>query len=153
MKIAVVYTSYFHKNTEGLAKAIANDLGGELFPLLKGEAPADLQSYDVFAIGSGVYVWKLHERMTKWIEGLPVANENQGVILFTTSATKNQGFHKHAIDVLEEKGYTILGEYQMKAPLRFRGLKREIPFEEMSQNQGYPSFIKHIKKMLEMRYK
>ena len=92
MKTAVVYASYHHRNTEKIAEAIAPVLNGTLVPILQTDTLPDVTDFDLLAIGSGIYRWKFHDKITDFVENLPDGGQRhvilfQSVPLRTTSST------------------------------------------------------------------
>ena len=51
MKTLIVYASVHHKNTEKVAKVIAEELGAALVPV--GQAQLDTSAYDLIGFGQG----------------------------------------------------------------------------------------------------
>ena len=72
MKVAIVYTSVHHKNTEKLVKAIAAkypdvDLIDAATTVLKS-----LSAYDMVGFASGIFYGKLHKTLLNFInDNLP----------------------------------------------------------------------------------
>lgn len=118
MKTAIVYASYHHHNTEQLAKAMAPVLHGTLYPVLTEKEHPDPADYDLLAIGSGIYKWKFHEKILAYVDAIPEGHKKP-VILFSTSAFVNRSFHKEVQQMLEEKGYKVLGHYHTKGSTDF----------------------------------
>lgn len=148
MKIAVLYASQYKNQTEHLAKSIAEDLNADLYRL-EDAHNLDTSSYDLLIAGSGIYAWHMHPSLTEWVDKLPKCTSIREVILFSTSATKNKAFHDRPRKILEEKGYSILAEYQMKIPLRIRKNEVAFSFEDIKKRQGYYTFINRLKKLLD----
>ena len=118
MKTAVVYASYHHSNTEKIAEAIAPVLNGTLVPILQTDTLPDVADFDLLAIGSGIYRWKFHDKITDFVENLPDGGQRH-VILFSTSAFKNHKFHDAIQKRLEEKNYHVIGHFHAKGSASF----------------------------------
>ncbi|PKP57130.1 MAG: flavodoxin, partial [Candidatus Altiarchaeales archaeon HGW-Altiarchaeales-2] len=62
MKTLIIYTSIHHKNTEKIAKKMANILEAKL--LTPDEADTNtFKEYDLIGFGSGIYHRKFHENL------------------------------------------------------------------------------------------
>ncbi|MCK4255841.1 flavodoxin, partial [candidate division WOR-3 bacterium] len=87
MKTLIIYTSIHHKNTERIAKVMAEVLEA---PLAKPRE-IDINSlaeYDLLGFGSGIYFGKHHKSLLKLVDKLPNL-KGRKVFVFSTSGVSN----------------------------------------------------------------
>ncbi len=135
MKTLIIYTSIHHKNTEKIAKKMANILEAKL--LTPDEADTNtFKEYDLIGFGSGIYHRKFHENLLNFIDGLPVL-KNKKAFIFSTSGGLwlpcVNDFNRKIKEKLTEKGFDILGEFS------YRGFNTYGPFRYIGGiNKGRP---------------
>ena len=128
MKTLIVYVSVHHKNTEKIAKAMADELRAELVNPHHVDIHT-LADYDVIGFGSGIYFGKHHETLLALVDELPVLTKK--AFIFSTSGLKDSllkllyggDFHKALRTKLVEKGLTIIGEFSCRGFDTFGPLK------------------------------
>jgi flavodoxin len=110
----VVLFSYHHKNTEKIAKVIANVLHAHIKTPSQIN-PEDLQKYSLIGLGSGIYGEEHHMALLDLVDKLPHVT-NKKAFIFSTSATKWDVPLKHStLKVkLQVKGYIIVDEFNCK---------------------------------------
>jgi flavodoxin len=112
----LVLSSYHHRNTEKIAKVIADILDAKIVAP-EDAHPNDLQEADLIGFGSGIYGAKHHEAVLDLAERLPLATGKRAFI-FSTSAiiTQSKVASDHATlrDILTSKGYVIADEFSCK---------------------------------------
>lgn len=69
MKSLIIYYSYYNKNTEKIAKILADKTNAEIINLKETNIAVDLDSYDLIGFGSGVYNESLSPILYKAVEG------------------------------------------------------------------------------------
>jgi flavodoxin len=113
LKIAIVYVSIHHGNTEKVAKVFAKILNADL---KKPEqiSPNGLLNFDLIGIGSGIYFGKHHKSLLEFAEKLPPTNKK--AFIFSTNGgnigrMKSENFHKPLRTILTAKGFNIVGEF------------------------------------------
>jgi flavodoxin len=113
LKIAIVYVSIHHGNTEKVAKVFAKILNADL---KKPEqiGPNGLLNFDLIGIGSGIYFGKHHKSLLEFAEKLPPTNKK--AFIFSTNGgnigrMKSENFHKPLRTILTAKGFNIVGEF------------------------------------------
>ena len=124
MKTLIIYSSVHHGNTEKVAKMIAETLKCEM---LKAETVDvdTLKNYSLIGFGSGIYAGKFHKSMIKLIDALP--NElGKKAFVFSTSGQGKAGYNNSIKSKLEEKSFTIAGDFACKGfdtfgPFKFIG--------------------------------
>lgn len=116
MKTVIVYVSIHHKNTEKIARAMADVLNAELLspPHVDVNTLAD---YDLIGFGSGIYFGKHHKTLLTLADELPVLTKK--AFIFSTSGITGtllpySDFHKALRDKLVEKGIHIVGEFSCR---------------------------------------
>lgn len=111
MKILIAYASVHHNNTEKVAKAMANEVNGELLDVTKGHI--NTNKFDFIGIGSGIYAGKFHKSMLKFIEELPKGNGKK-VFVYSTSSMEKKSYNGKVVKALEDKGYSVVGSFSCK---------------------------------------
>ena len=112
MKTLIVYTSIHHRNTEKVAKVIAEELEADLVPI--GKAQSDtLAAYDLIGFGSGIYFMKHHKTLLQFVETLPVVTEKRAFVFSTSGDGKRK---RHAF--LREKLVNRDSPSWMNSPAR-----------------------------------
>ena len=124
MKTLIIYISIHHKNTERIAKVMAEVLEA---PLAKPRE-IDINSlaeYDLLGFGSGIYFGKHHKSLLKLVDKLPNL-KGRKVFVFSTSGVSNvenfihnirhkvSNFHIPLREKLVKKGLVIVGEFTCK---------------------------------------
>jgi flavodoxin len=112
MKAMIVYTSIAHGNTEKVAKAMAEALGGDLARTSATNADT-LKNYDLVGFGSGIYNRQHHKEVFDLVARMP-ATQDKKVFVFSTSgygrATSNDSLKKE----LRRKGFKVVGSFACK---------------------------------------
>ncbi|HNX14286.1 MAG TPA: flavodoxin family protein [Oscillospiraceae bacterium] len=122
MKTIIIVSSYHHKNTEKVAKRIAEVLGAQVVSPQQIK-PLELQDYDLIGFGSGIYDAKHHLKLLELADHLP-PSKGKRVFLFSTDgmpralvksetmlADKMREDHKTLREKLQAKGYVVAGEF------------------------------------------
>ena len=68
MKLAIIYASVHHNNTEKLVNAIAQKYPDALLIDSTHVLLKDLFSYDVIGIASGIFYGKMHKSLIKFLQ-------------------------------------------------------------------------------------
>lgn len=116
METLVVVKSIHHKNTEKIAKALAEVLNAEIKTPEQVE-PSELEKYSLIGFGSGIYSDKHHKSILNLADSLSQVT-NKKAFIFSTSAM--MGEDKVAKDhsilrrKLRSKGYIIVDEFSCK---------------------------------------
>jgi flavodoxin len=116
MRSLLVLVSYHHKNTEKIARVIANVLDAQIMAPQQLDIK-ELQGHGLIGFGSGIYSGKHHEALLSLADVLPPVT-NKKAFIFSTSAmmgeAKVAGDHALLREKLRSKGYTIVGEFSCK---------------------------------------
>lgn len=115
-KSMIVVFSYHHKNTEKIAKVMADVLNAQIKTPPEIE-PEEIPDYDLVGFGSGIYSAKHDESLLELADELPEVN-HKNVFLFSTAGItgKSKASNDHATlrEKLQSKGYKIVDEFQCK---------------------------------------
>ncbi len=113
MRALIVYVSIHHKNTEKVAKAMADVLNADLSRPWKIK-PAEVMEYDLVGFGSGIYWWRHHWALLKLVEDLP-RMEGKKAFIFSTAGMNIPRYNHRALKKrLKEKGFEIVGEFSCR---------------------------------------
>ena len=124
MKTLIIYASVHHQNTEKVAKVMAEVLGADLVPIGQAQ-PETLTAYDLIGFGSGIYYRKVHTTLLQFAEALLPVSGKQAFI-FTTSGDGKVERQVAIKELLEKRGFSIVGNFSCKAwntwgPLKLTG--------------------------------
>lgn len=141
MKVAIVYASVHHKNTEKVVKAIAAKYPEiELIDATK-TILKDLASYDLIGFASGIFYSKLHKSLLSFITDNLPAHKKTFVIY--TCGLDTPAYIKAAEELIKAKDSSLVGYYSCLAydtwgPFKLIGGK----------NKGHPD-VDDIRKAVE----
>ncbi|HIH73245.1 MAG: Flavodoxin [Thermococcales archaeon 44_46] len=113
MSAIIVYVSIHHKNTEKIAKAIAEVLNAKLVKPWEVK-PEELLKYDLIGFGSGIYYWKHHRALFKLIDNLPEVKGKKAFIFSTAGINTPFINHRKLRRALRRKGFEIVGEFSCR---------------------------------------
>jgi len=112
----LILSSYHHRNTEKVARVVAEVLGAQV-KAPQDIDPGELGGHDLIGFGSGIYGDQHHETVLELARQLPPVTDEQAFI-FSTSAIINKSKvaadHLALREILESKGYTIMGEFSCR---------------------------------------
>ena len=123
MRCLMVLISYHHRNTEKIAKVMAEVLNADIVSpqLIK---IGELQDYDLIGFGSGIYHGKNHRSLLDLVDRL-APTSGKKVFIFSTNGApasfygpdRQDGYrkmidkaHRPLREKLRSKGYEIIGE-------------------------------------------
>jgi flavodoxin len=116
MKSLLVLFSYHHNNTEKIAKVFAEVLDAQI-KTPRQTNPEEFQEYSLIGFGSGIYGEKHHRTLLDLADKLPQVTDRKAFI-FSTSAIMGEEKvakdHSTLREILQSKGYTIVGEFACK---------------------------------------
>jgi flavodoxin len=109
--------SYHHKNTEKIARVIAEVLDAPV-KTPQQVRPDEMLAYDLVGFGSGIYSSTFDPSILALVDRLPQVN-NKKAFLFSTygapAIIANREFiehnHSQIREKLKVKGYTVIGEF------------------------------------------
>ena len=117
MKSLIVVFSYHHRNTEKIATVVATVLGAEV-KTPQQVKPEEIAEYDLVGFGSGIYGATFDNSILDLADRLLKVNNKKAFLFSTYGApaafaggdfVKNN--HSQIRKKLQEKGYTIIGEF------------------------------------------
>lgn len=111
MKTAIIYISVHHKNTEKVAKAMADAAHADLFDLTKTKE-IDLSNYDMVGIASGIYAGNMHKTMLKFIDSAKLPKK---AFLVCTCGVPIIDYTKNVKKALAAKGIKVIDSFECKA--------------------------------------
>jgi flavodoxin len=116
----IILSSYHHKNTEKIANVIAKTLSARIIEAQDVNVN-DIAKYDLIGFGSGIYDGHHHNVQLDLAIKLPTLKNKKAFIFSTTGAPKfiaNEEFmrnnHSKMREILESKGYDIVGEFECR---------------------------------------
>src|SRR5665647_1985738 len=111
MKTFIVCFSYHHKNTEKIASVFAKTLDAEV--KMPGEvSPQGFSEYDLVGFGSGISFGKHYKVLIDFADKLPPVTKKKAFIFSTSGQTaKASKFHQKLRELLQSKGFDIVGEF------------------------------------------
>lgn len=110
MKTVLIYKSIHHGNTKKVAEAMAKTLEADLIDL-KDASPDIMNEYELIGFGSGIYYYRPHKKLRKFVEGLDKVKSKKA---FTFITSGNGKPNKWLNEKLSEKGFEVLGDFVCK---------------------------------------
>jgi flavodoxin len=138
MKTVIIYKSVHRGNTKKIAEAFAETLEADLFDL-KDANKEIIKEYDLIGFGSGIYYYRPHKKLRKFVEELDNV-ENKKAFHFSTSGDGR--YYDWLEKKLSSKGFEVIGEfhckgyyaYSIKGIISREGLNKGRPNEEDFNN-------------------
>ncbi|MEU8774124.1 flavodoxin domain-containing protein [Streptomyces sp. NPDC048606] len=126
MKVVIVCVSVSHGNTLRVARAMAPVLDARVVAPEEVD-PAEAAAADLVGFGSGVFLGRLHPRLTDFVRALPAGRGR--AFTFATSGFPGMPvapFGGPLVRPLEGKGFEVVGNFSCRAhdtwgPLRLVG--------------------------------
>jgi flavodoxin len=112
MKSLIIYQSIHHKNTEKIAKILAEELNADLVKP-SGVNLDKIKDYDLVGFGSGIYFFKMHRSILELAQKLS-SLKNKIVFIFSTSGTKVTYQHNDLKEIIKNKEGKIIGEFNCR---------------------------------------
>jgi len=133
MKTAIIYKSVHRGNTKKIAEAMAESLEADLFDL-KDANKDIIKEYDLIGFGSGIYYYKPHKKLRKFVERMDNV-ENKKAFHFSTSGDGK--YFDWLEKNLSKKGFEVIGgfhckgyyAYSIKGIISLKGLNKGRPDE------------------------
>jgi len=117
IRALLVVFSYHHKNTEKIARAMAQVLDAQI-RTPQEVSPEELQGYDLVGFGSGIYSEQHHESLLDLADRMPKVANGKAFLFSTCGAPKigmSQEYiarcHSRLRDKLQSRGYKIIDEF------------------------------------------
>ena len=121
MKCLIVVYSYHHNNTQKIAEVFKKVLDAQVKSPQQTN-PEELQNYDLVGFGSGIDSGKNYRELLDFADKLPQVT-NKKAFVFSTSGMPigisgqqrleeyTSKCHTTLKEILQSKGYTIIGEF------------------------------------------
>ncbi|MFC8380953.1 flavodoxin family protein [Nocardia sp. NPDC056952] len=127
MKVILVCKSVSHGNTQRVAEAISQVLGGRVVAPADID-PAELAAYDLVGFGSGIYNMAFHPELRRFIASLPARHQGKAFV-FRTSGFPETPFRRYVTTLtrdIEKKGFDVVDAFDCRGfdtwlPLRVVG--------------------------------
>jgi flavodoxin len=139
LKTLIVYKSFHYKNTEKVAKAMAEAMNAQIAKV-EDVLPEALADFDLIGFGSGIYGLKHHRALIELIEVIPAIDKN--VFVFSTAGVLRRVNHQLIREKLTGKGCHIVGEFtcagQFAGTLRLKRDSNVVGEFVGGMNKGHP---------------
>lgn len=124
-KVAIIYHSEHHGNTEKLLISLADKYSVDMFSIPTAEK-IDLSGYEAIGFASGVFMLQLHKSLFDFINSCSDNYQNKKAFIIFTSGTDNAKYANSLQELLIKKGFDIIGTYHCLGydtygPLKFIG--------------------------------
>jgi flavodoxin len=113
MKTLIIYQSIHHGNTEKIARKIGEVLGADLKKPNEVK-PEDLNNYDLIGFGSGIFFWRFHASVLKFIDNLPAMPGKKTFIFYTHGTPFGRRYSAEISEKLKAKGFSIAGKFDCR---------------------------------------
>jgi len=155
-KCLVIVCSYHHNNTAKLANEFSKVLHAEVKTPEQVDL-LELEKYELIGFGGGIDSGKHYKPLLDLVNRLPYEKQKTGFI-FSTSAMQGENKVKndHSLlrEILESKGYKIVGEFSCKGfntnsfLKYFGGMNKGRPnVEDMKNAEKFAISLKKVKKV------
>ncbi|MFD3745534.1 flavodoxin family protein [Nocardia sp. NPDC058633] len=127
MKVIIVCKSVSHGNTQRVAEAMSQVLGGRIVAPADVD-PAELAGCDLVGFGSGIYNMAFHPELRRFIAALPTGLQGTAFV-FRTSGFAEPPFRRYTTTLtrsIERKGFDVVDTFGCRGfdtwlPLRLVG--------------------------------
>ena len=112
----IVLFSYHHKNTEKIAKVLAEVLDAQI-KAPQQTSPKEPHQYDLVGFGAGIDSGKHYRELLDFADALPQVTDKKAFIFSTSGVTgekKRIKDHSALREKLQSRGYLIIDEFQCK---------------------------------------
>ncbi|QTQ10753.1 flavodoxin [Treponema parvum] len=111
-KIAIIYASIHHKNTEKLVTEISKEIEIDIFNINKVKE-VDFSKYETIGFASGIYMGKFHQSIYKFLEKHEADIPKKTFVLCTSGIGKGR-YAKKFYSYLQDRGFEVLGAFECK---------------------------------------
>ncbi|MEV4152548.1 flavodoxin family protein [Nocardia salmonicida] len=127
MKVILVCKSVSHGNTQRVAEAMNQVLGGRVLAPADVD-PAELADCDLVGFGSGIYTMAFHPELRRFVAGLPTGHRGKAFV-FRTSGFPETPIRRYVTTLtrdIERKGFDVIDAFGCRGfdtwlPLRLVG--------------------------------
>ncbi len=109
MNVLILYKSYHRRNTEKVARAMAEVMDAKI-KRVEDARIEDLACCDLIGFGSGIYGGKPHRSLFQLVDKIPPSDKK--AFIFSTSGEPKDEYHRLLREKLSGKGFRIVGEFQ-----------------------------------------
>ncbi|MDD3804015.1 MAG: flavodoxin domain-containing protein [bacterium] len=113
IKSILLYSSISRGNTSKIAKMIAREMKSDLMRTAEVSLPS-LRKYNLIGFGSGIYGGVFHKKLIETIESMPEDFKGKHAFIFCTSIFCRDSYVEKFKELLQKKGFIVLGSYQSK---------------------------------------
>jgi len=117
MKSIIFFYSYHHNNTLKICNIIGSKLNSLIVNIDKDNEIKKIDNYDLIGFGAGIDSGKHYPKFIEYVEKLPEVQNKKAFIFSTSAIYSNKKMlkdHKFLKNILENKGYKIVGEFSCK---------------------------------------
>ena len=145
-KVAIIYCSVHHKNTEKLIQAIFKKYPDVLLVDAAKAVLINLESYKLIGVASGIFYGKMHKSLLNFLENNLPAHKK--AFIMYTSGAENENYGKEAESIIREKDCTYLGKYSCRGYDTFSpfkligGIQKNHPTE--AEIEGAVKFFENL---------
>ena len=111
-KVAIIYASIHHGNTEKVVTAMAQDMPVTLFKAEQAQN-VDFSEYDSIGFASGIYAGRFHKSIYAFLKHHRHEFPKYAFAVCTSGMGKGRYAKKFA-GYLQANGFTVLGEFECK---------------------------------------
>lgn len=112
-KTAILFYSQHHGNTKKILDAIKEKNDVDLYPVTE-IGKLDLQVYDRLGFASGIYMSKMHDELSKYVEGHLDMLQGKDCFVIATGGAKSQKGINNFANMLRAKNIRVLGQFYCK---------------------------------------
>lgn len=109
-KVAIIYHSEHHGNTEKLLMAVEEKYSVDMFSIPTTEK-IDLSGYETIGFASGIFMSQLHQSLFDFINSCSDNCESKKAFIIFTSGTDKAKYADSLLGLLTKKGFDIIGTY------------------------------------------
>ena len=115
MKSLLVCRSLAHGNTRKVARAMADVLHADVVDPDDID-PNDVDHYDLVGLGSGIYFWRFHPRLYRFVDRLPDGHGRTAFVFFTSGSREPLfwSYSRALARRLTAKGYRVEGTFSCR---------------------------------------
>jgi hypothetical protein len=109
---------YLHPHdSTGLCNTIADKINASIIYIHAKNALLDFDSYGIIGFGVGIDTAKNYSQLLKFVENLPSVQDKKVFIFSTIGITSEKRMEKDYVkilDLLKNKGFTIINDFNQK---------------------------------------
>lgn len=110
-KIAIIYASVHHGNTEKIVRYIASDIQADIIDILKTKNP-DISQYEIVILASGIYFNTFHKSLMRYMKYTSFA-EKKTILLYTCGIAYTD-YSRSAVKILIQNSAEHIGSFHCR---------------------------------------